>query len=219
MTSDTLLPLLHTNIPISFYHSLPSTNTTAKNLIASGEKGTRIVIANQQTAGRGQYGRSFHSPESHGIYMSFILDNTHSRWQPTAFTIYAAVCVAKAIEDVANKTPTIKWVNDIFLDGKKVCGILTETIDSAPHTVVVGIGMNVTSPATGFPPDIADIAGAIFPHGHPQAATCHLAAAVINPMVHFQSQSLQHVIDSYQKRLKNPLDIRPALETVMEQVY
>ncbi len=125
------------------------------------------VIAGTQTAGRGRLGRSFHSPEGTGLYMSTLLHPGLSAADTTMVTTAAAVAVCRAVEVLAPVRPEIKWVNDVLIGGKKICGILTEanfdmesgTIDS----VVLGIGINVTEPRQGFPEELKDIAGAVFP--------------------------------------------------------
>jgi len=150
---------------IFVYQSLESTNKTAKEMaISEAEHGT-VIIADAQTAGKGRYARKFFSPAAHGIYMSFILRPTHFD-TPTLITSFAAVSVCKAIEAITDKTPKIKWVNDIFLDEKKICGILTEAVTDFEsgniQWVVVGIGINFSTPASDFPEEIKATAGALY---------------------------------------------------------
>jgi len=118
---------IHKNVIV--YDSLESTNITAKKLAKSGAEHGTVIIADHQSTGKGRHGRSFYSPSGCGLYMSFILhpDRFHFN-TPTLITAYAAVAVCEAIESVTDKAPKIKWVNDIFLGDKKICGILTESV-------------------------------------------------------------------------------------------
>lgn len=140
------------------YPSLDSTNNTAKTLPAPAH-GT-VIMADVQTAGRGRYGRKFFSPPGCGIYMSVILLSGQMELENhSLITPLAAVAVCEAIEVLTDKRPQIKWVNDIFLDGRKICGILAEAMEDR---IVVGIGVNFVAPPGGFPEEIAGTAAALF---------------------------------------------------------
>ena len=138
-----------------------STNTYAKELAQNGAKHNTIVIANHQTSGRGRLGRDFFSPAGTGIYMSIIMHPDGCTLDPTALTIAAGVAVCRAIEDICNRHPQIKWVNDIFLDGRKICGILAEagTNSGTLDYIIVGIGINVST--QNFPAELSNIAGSL----------------------------------------------------------
>lgn len=146
---------------IHCHNTVSSTNILLKDMAAAGAGEGTLVIAESQTNGRGRLGRSFHSPDGTGLYMSLLLRpdmETAGR-----ITTMAAVAVCRGIESVMGYEPKIKWVNDILLDGKKVCGILAEASSGSEGIdfVVLGIGVNVYYPDSGFPQDIADIAGAL----------------------------------------------------------
>lgn len=130
-----------------YFEKIDSTNRYLKELAARGAKEGTIVIANRQSAGRGRLGRSFFSPEEKGIYMSILLRPDISLERSVLITSMAAVAVAEAIEQVSGIETKIKWVNDVFLNRKKVCGILTEAgIDAEAGKLdyaVLGIGVNV----------------------------------------------------------------------------
>lgn len=136
------------------YDCVDSTNAVARSLAADSFPEKTAVIARRQTSGRGRLGRSFFSPEG-GIYMSLILRPKIAPEKTLFITVAAACAAALAIERVSGKQTKIKWVNDIYIDGKKVCGILTEgginpkaaTLDYA----VLGVGINVTTSQQGFP--------------------------------------------------------------------
>lgn len=140
------------------------------------------VIASTQTAGRGRRGRSFYSPDGNGLYMSILLKPEIPAEDAVLITTAAAVAVCQAIEDNIGKEPEIKWVNDVLIGGKKVCGILTEaSLDMESGGLdyaVLGVGINVTEPDGGFPPEIADIAGALLPHRE-HDMRCRLAASFL----------------------------------------
>lgn len=146
---------------IYVYSSLTSTNTEAKRLACNGAKDKTVIISNEQTAGRGRMGRSFFSPCDAGIYMSVILRPALNVIDSGLVTTAASVAVCRAITKLYNHlSPKIKWVNDILLDGKKVCGILTEAgMDFESGTVeyvIVGIGINIST--NNFPDALKPIA-------------------------------------------------------------
>ena len=153
----------------SFYRidekdTVTSTNDILKELAKSGEKEGYVLIANHQTKGRGRLNRTFYSPDSSGIYMSILFRPELNATDSLLLTTCCAVAVAEAIEEVTEVKAEIKWVNDIYVKGKKVSGILTESGINADGTLnfaVVGIGINITEPQDGFPDEIKDIAGAI----------------------------------------------------------
>lgn len=158
----TLGPKLRRN-GVFVYDSVDSTNLQAKRLMLDGEiKHGSVVFANRQTAGRGRLGRSFNSPEQ-GIYVSIVVKPDFDMSKSVLITVAAAVAVADAIRQVCGQDAGIKWVNDIYIEGRKVCGILTEAetdfetgiIDS----LIIGIGVNTST--AGFPAELRKIAGCV----------------------------------------------------------
>lgn len=150
---------------VKCYDCVSSTNTVAKELAENGQKENTIVIASAQTNGRGRLGRSFFSPDNTGVYMSFLLYPDIAPNKALYITTAAAVAICEAIEEICGLSPKIKWVNDILINGKKVCGILTEgSLDSIGKMryAVLGIGINLYSPKNDFPDEIKDIAGSLF---------------------------------------------------------
>ncbi|MBO5353841.1 MAG: biotin--[acetyl-CoA-carboxylase] ligase [Lachnospiraceae bacterium] len=145
------------------FQEIDSTNRYLKKLASEGAPAGTVVLAERQSAGRGRQGRSFFSPEEKGIYMSVLLRPEIELQKSVRITSMAAVAVARAIEKVSGIPAKIKWVNDIFLNGKKVCGILTEAgIDFEKETLeyaVLGIGVNVGS--MEFPLELDGIATSI----------------------------------------------------------
>ncbi len=154
------------DISFSIHKTVGSTNTLARQMAEKGAQEKTVVIASEQTQGRGRRGRSFYSPDSSGIYMSVVLRPDIAVADAILVTTCAAVSVCKAIEKVSPKKAEIKWVNDIYLGGKKACGILTEAalnVESGkPEYVVLGIGINLFEGENGFADEIKDIAAAVF---------------------------------------------------------
>ncbi len=129
------------------YKELPSTNTEARRLAEEGVGQGTVIVARKQTAGRGRRGRTWASGENAGIWFSLVLKPDIPAERASTLTLVAALAVARAISRVTGLEPLIKWPNDIVLDGRKVCGILTELsaeANSVKH-IVVGIGINVRS--------------------------------------------------------------------------
>lgn len=161
LTADAVTALLHTKTlgkTLTVYSALASTNDTAKAVAADAAHGT-VIIADHQSAGRGRRGRSFFSPRGCGVYMSVILKENLSADKVGLLTTAAAVAVARAIENLVPAQVYIKWVNDLLINGKKVCGILTEGTPNGNggyDFAVIGIGVNVCT--ADFPPEIDAIA-------------------------------------------------------------
>ncbi|MCQ2431321.1 MAG: biotin--[acetyl-CoA-carboxylase] ligase [Clostridia bacterium] len=165
--------------------ALPSTNTVLKQMAGEGAPGGIVLIAREQTAGKGRLGRSFLSPAGSGLYMSLLLRPTLPVDQALRITTAAAVAVSEAIEQVRpGSAAKIKWVNDIYMNERKVCGILTEAgMDLETGLLayaVLGIGINLLPPPGGFPPEIADIAGSVFAPDGGEADGNLLAAEILN---------------------------------------
>lgn len=136
-----------------------STNTRAREL-ALGGTDCALIVSSRQTAGRGRLGRQFHSPENVGVYLSLLFPVCGDLSDVLSITSAASVAVMRAIKRTTSLETKIKWVNDLLLDGKKVCGILTETITLGDrHWLIVGIGVNLRP--TAFPKELAEIAGSL----------------------------------------------------------
>jgi len=173
---------------IHIYESLESTNITAKEMALSGAESGTVVIANYQTAGKGRYGKSFHSPPDHGLYMTIILHASELSFStPTLVTALAAVSVCEAIEKISDKTAQIKWVNDILINERKVCGILTESVSMVDNPgvqrIIIGIGVNFNTPPAQFPDELQHIAGSLFETEKTPITTTQLAAEILNVSV------------------------------------
>ncbi len=154
------------NRRIQYFERVDSTNTFAKKILMEGESYPDIIIANEQEQGRGRLGREFYSPKGTGIYCSFILDPFIKIENSILVTVAASVAVSRAIEKVTKKDTRIKWINDIYIDDKKVCGILTEAVTDFETgiigKIILGIGINFNTPSESFPDEITDRASSVF---------------------------------------------------------
>lgn len=192
---------------IHIYKSLESTNKTAKEMAVAGEGHGTIVIADCQTMGRGRYSRKFFSSPGSGLYMSIILRPEGLVFEnPTSITAFAALSVCEAIETVSKKTPMIKWVNDIMIDGKKVCGILTEAVTDLESGgldwVVLGIGINVYIPTEDFPKELQSLAASVYPNKREPGARNRLYAEIINRILGWDTAPTEkEIFEKYKKRL------------------
>ncbi|MDR0519887.1 MAG: biotin--[acetyl-CoA-carboxylase] ligase [Clostridiales Family XIII bacterium] len=191
---------------IIFYPSVKSTNRTAKEIALTGAKHGTVVVSDCQTEGRGRYDREFYSPQGSGIYMSFVLRPEQGRFEsPTLITAFAGVAVCEAIRAVSAKEPVIKWVNDIYCDGKKICGILTEAVSDFESGnigwVVVGIGINFSTPDSAFPAELRRTAGALFPAGENTVTRNRLAAEIMNRMLDMDGYDKGLMLEKYRSLL------------------
>lgn len=161
------------SLRIEVLESVDSTNRLLHKKAAAKEDEGYVLVATAQTEGRGRFGRSFHSPAGTGIYMSVLLRPDMPLEKASTITTAAAVSVCRALEESSKTSPRIKWVNDILIDGKKVCGILTEASTNMEsgrvEYIVLGIGINVYEPEGGFPDELRPIAGAVFKERHDDA--------------------------------------------------
>lgn len=180
-----------------------STNLLLKQRQAQLPEWTVLAVG-QQTGGRGRLGRSFYSPAGTGLYMSVLLRPRLAAADAGLITSAAAVAVCRAAEELGSDPAGIKWVNDVLVRGKKVCGILTEA-GFAPGSdqmryAVLGIGVNVTEPEGGFPPELASIAGAVFPRGEPGLRE-QLAAAILRQFYGIYARLPdRQTVEEYQRR-------------------
>lgn len=145
---------LNSHKKIEFFDEISSTNTVLKDRAAKDEECGTILISEYQTQGRGRMGRSFFSPRGCGIYLSYLIKPQIKAQDSVFITVAAAVAMVKAIKKVFNIDTKIKWVNDIYFENKKLCGILTEgaVLPSGELSyAVLGVGINIKNPPEGYP--------------------------------------------------------------------
>ena len=178
-----------------------STSTLLKGKAKEEKSEFYALFSKKQTAGRGRLNKSFLSPFG-GLYFSVLLKPHTSPENSTFITAAAAVAAAKTIEKISGKTAKIKWVNDIFIDDKKVCGILCEgNIDAEKNTlkhVILGVGINVFEPQNGFGDEIKDIAAALFKGEENEHFYLNLAAEFLNTFkVYYDDLLSKKYMDEY----------------------
>lgn len=191
--------------PIYLYDTLESSNRTAKLLALDGAPHGTLVLTAHQSAGRGRLGRRFESPAGKGVYCSVLLRPEMPAANAQTATISAAVAVCRAVKKLCGLELAIKWVNDLYYQGKKVCGILTEAaldLESGMlDYAVLGLGFNVAAPADGWPEDLRDVAGALYDGSPAPGARAALAAAFLNafwPL--YRAGPRSGYLDEYRRR-------------------
>ena len=143
--------------------TVTSTNTVAKELASSGASEWTTVVATEQTGGKGRQGRKFYSGAGAGAYFTVVVRPRDER--AGFLTVIAALAASRAIEQVFGTSPAVKWVNDVYVDGRKCVGILTEAVTDLESRgiefAVVGTGFNLNEPEGGYPEEIRGIAGTV----------------------------------------------------------
>ncbi|NLY88520.1 MAG: biotin--[acetyl-CoA-carboxylase] ligase [Firmicutes bacterium] len=149
---------------IEYYTELPSTNRRARELAAVNPPEGLVVLAEKQTAGRGRLGRSWFSPAGTGIWMTLLLKPALPPGELPKLTLLAAAAVARAIAAELKLAPLVKWPNDLYLDSRKIAGVLAETAGQAGGPgayLLLGIGINVNQVSTDFPGELREKAGSL----------------------------------------------------------
>ena len=182
-----------------------STNALLRDMASEGVHEGKVLIAKRQTAGRGRLGRNFFSPKN-GIYLSMLLRPNMDFREAMLLTTIAAVAVVEAIREVTGKDTGIKWVNDVYLDGKKICGILTEAVTDVENGrlsyAVVGIGVNITKPSDeNFPEELRNIAGFVYGDEEPsKGIMSKLSAGIVRNYFKYYEKLPEHdFMESYKK--------------------
>lgn len=195
----------HSYIELEILSDIGSTNDYLREKAAQGKGEGYAVVAGAQTRGKGRTGRSFYSPADTGIYLSLLLRPKDCRpAQAVKFTTMAAVAACEAIEKVSHRSPQIKWVNDIYIDGKKVSGILTEASVSLENGsleyVLLGIGINVYPPEKGFPQELRETAGSVFQERKSDGKN-QLTAGFLNRLMEiYTKEETGEYAEEYRKR-------------------
>lgn len=190
-------------IYIECFKQIDSTNTYAKKLLSNQTTEMNyapgVIIAEEQTQGRGRLGRAFISPYKSGIYISIIYSPKGGITNPAIITASSAVAVCRSIKKLFGITPDIKWINDLFINKKKVCGILTEgftnfetgTIDSA----IIGIGVNISQNTKDFSPELLSIVGSI--QKETSVSRVELASQIAGQVLSILQEDSKSVIQEY----------------------
>ena len=208
LSSESILKYLKTDFfDIEVHKTINSTNTFVKELAVNGEKEGLVVISEEQTSGRGRFSRKFYSPKGTGIYMSILLRPHLHASNSYLITSSAAVAICNAIDFISNKESKIKWVNDIYLDNKKVSGVLTEaSLDFESGLIdyaVLGIGINVFEPEEGFEKEIETIATSIFDKEIKESGDIRsklIAKILENFLIYYKNIKNKEFLEPYKKR-------------------
>lgn len=212
MTEAEIKSLMHTAWvakEVLYFDTIDSTNTKAQELAEKGYPSGTLVVADKQESGKGRRGRSWVSPSGTGIFMTLMIKPDINPNNASMLTLVAALAVAKAITSVTGEEAMIKWPNDIVVNGKKVCGILTEMnaqFDYINH-IVVGIGINVHNES--FPEEISQMASSLMIEAG--GKRFHRAQIIAETMSYFEqyydtflkTQDLSALVREYDKLLVN----------------
>ena len=179
------------DVDIHIFKTIPSTNDKAKEFALNGAKNGTVIIAEEQSAGKGRMGRSFYSPANTGIYMSIILRPKLTSMDSVLVTTAASVCICNAIYKTTGIQCEIKWINDIYINNKKVAGILTEASTNSQSGIIdyliLGIGINFNKPKDNFPNEIKNIATSLFDNDSNGKTRNILCAEIINNILNMIS--------------------------------
>lgn len=212
MTEAEIKSLMHTDWvakEVLYFDTIDSTNTKAQELAEKGYPSGTLVVADKQESGKGRRGRSWVSPSGTGIFMTLMIKPDINPNNASMLTLVAALAVAKAITSVTGEKALIKWPNDIVINGKKVCGILTEMnaqFDYINH-IVVGIGINVHNES--FPEEISQMASSLMIEAG--GKRFHRAQIIAETMSYFEqyydtflkTQELSALVREYDELLVN----------------
>jgi BirA family biotin operon repressor/biotin-[acetyl-CoA-carboxylase] ligase len=212
MTEAEIKSLMHTDWvakEVLYFDTIDSTNIKAQELAEKGYQSGTLVVADKQESGKGRRGRSWVSPSGTGIFMTLMIKPDINPNNASMLTLVAALAVAKAITSVTGEEALIKWPNDIVVNGKKVCGILTEMnaqFDYINH-IVVGIGINVHNES--FPEEISQMASSLMIEAG--GKRFHRAQIIADTMSYFEqyydtflkTQDLSALVREYDKLLVN----------------
>ncbi len=192
------------NVNLIYLDICDSTNKLMKELAENGANEKTVIISREQTAGRGRLGRTFYSPGESGLYMSILLRPDINPENALEITTAAGIAMVRVLEKYVSGQIGIKWVNDIYVDFKKVCGILTESsLDTDGKKLkyaILGIGANLFLPKSGFPDDIKDIAASVFESSPDSDIFCKITAEIIDTFFSvYELVGKKELIDEYRR--------------------
>lgn len=204
MTGNTIREYLKVECPsLEYFDIIGSTNTHLKKRALESAPHKAVAVADAQTAGRGRMGRTFQSPKGKGLYLSVLLRPGLPAEMLMRATGMAAVAAAKAIETVSGAKVGIKWTNDLVLNGRKLCGILAETVMlGGDAALIIGVGINVHHEKSDFEGDVAEIATSLAAEGCPVERS-RLAAALIEELYRLDDAlggTIEDYLEDYRSR-------------------
>ncbi|MHC5228029.1 biotin--[acetyl-CoA-carboxylase] ligase [Enterococcus sp. LJL99] len=191
-------------LSITVLEQSESTMKDAKIAALDGQPSNSLIIADMQEAPRGRFGRPFFSKPGCGIYMSMLLRPNKNFAEMAQYTVIMAVAVSKAMDELANVATEIKWVNDIYINGKKVCGILSEAMagfeSGQVANVVIGMGINFSLKQKDFPKELQQKASSLFPTGKPTITRNQLIASIWNHFYQLVDAPSETYLDAYREK-------------------
>lgn len=182
---------------IIHHESVGSTNDEARALAAAGAPEGTVVVAEEQTGGKGRLGRRWESPRGTGVWLSVILRPPLPPAEVSPLTLMAAVAVAEAIERATGLRPGIKWPNDVLVNGRKVCGILTELsaeVERINH-VILGIGINVNLASADLPEEVRGSASSLAAEAGAPVSRARLAGELLSRLDYWYRVFLRQGFD------------------------
>ncbi len=206
--------------PLCLQSAVDSTNVLMRSY--TDRPSGFVIAAEEQSAGIGTRGRSFYSPAGTGLYVSILCKLSQAELQGKLLTPLSAVAVCRAIEKTVGIQPAVKWVNDVYVGGKKVCGILAQHVssDTEEQVVILGIGINVYEPEGGFPTELAETAGALASVSQ-SGLRSRLLAELLNQWDRWLSADSKAVAEAYRaysflvgRRVRFAIESRDAVATV-----
>jgi len=192
--------------PVRYLERTGSTNQVAIDMAKIGAPTDTVVAAESQTGGRGRLGRSWHSPAGSGLYFSMIMRPALPPEDLSKITLAAGLALCLAVEKVTDLALMLKWPNDLFLEGRKLGGILAETVNikGEPTVVVLGIGLNVNAGAAVFPADLQERATSLLIETGRVYRRSELLAAIVTELQgqvrRFERSGFKGILDDWRKR-------------------
>lgn len=196
LSSEAISCYLDKKMDVYAYKTIDSTNTQMKKFAVDNHVDYALIVAEHQSAGRGRFNRNFYSPEKQGIYMSLLLRYNQTFNDATLITIQSAVAVKRVIKKLCGIDTKIKWVNDLYYQGKKICGILTEAISDFEsgmiEAIIIGIGINVSTKQ--FPKELLDKATSL---GIENINRSKFIALIVNEIFKIMNEDFNNVLNEY----------------------
>lgn len=225
-TGEMIKYYLQSPLNVRYFSTVTSTNDIVMDYGSKNMKEGIVVVTNCQTKGKGRRGRVFYSPENIGSYFSILLRPNINFANALYITAAAASAVVESIEALYNIKTYIKWVNDIYYNNKKICGILTEAHTDMESGIIdyiaLGIGINIFEPETSYHKDIENIAGATFKHHQfNNKIRCQLTAKILDTFYkYYKNLSNIQFLETYKSRsLLIGKNIYIAKNGIKEKVY
>lgn len=192
------------DVQVNVLSQSESTMKDAKSASNMDTTKPSLFIADTQEQAHGRFGRSFFAQPGQGIYMSLLLHPQKHFEELPQYTLIAASACVKAIQETTGKHAMIKWVNDIYLEGKKVCGILSEAVSDMEsgeiRSVIIGVGLNFSIPHTEFPDEIQQKATSLFPDGEASMTRNQLICAIWKHFFRYLADHSHTYFDLYTER-------------------